>query len=117
MSTTSKLGELFIDATREVVEKGRIKSQMNRLERIMEADRDRLKTVYAEIGRLYLEGSVAKNKGKIEYAAKEVRHLKLRLDRAEERLEMLKEAHSVDECKEAFRAELSSAIKKASSSS
>ena len=31
------LGELFMDATREVIEKGRIKSQMIRLQRIMEA--------------------------------------------------------------------------------
>jgi len=112
-NTTSKLGDLFIDATREVVEKSRIKAQMNRLERIMESDRARLKTVYAEIGRLYMDGSIAKNKGKIEYAAKEIKHLKLRLERAEERYEQLQEAHSVDECKEAFRTELTATIKKA----
>lgn len=115
-NTTAKLGDLFIDATREVIEKGRIKSQMNRLERIMDADRARLKTVYAEIGRLYMEGSLAKNKGKVEYASKEIKHLKLRLERAEARYEQLQEAQSVDECTEAFRAELSSKIKKAQDS-
>lgn len=115
-NSTPKLSELFMDATREVIEKGRIKAQMNRLERIMENDRIRLTAVYAEIGKLYVEGTLAKNKGKLEYANKEIKHLKLRLERAEARYEMLEEAHSVDECKEAFRAELTAKIKKAQDS-
>lgn len=112
-STTAKLGDLFIDATKEIIEKGRIKAQMNRLERIMETDRARLQTVYAQVGKLYMDGALAKNKGKLEYAIKEIKHLKLRLERAEERYEQLQEAHSVDECTEAFRTELSAKIKKA----
>lgn len=112
-SKSSKLGELFLDATREVIEKSRIKAQMLRLERIMETDRNRLTAVYAEIGKLYMEGTLAKNKSKANFAVKEIKHLKLRLERAEERYEQLKEAHSVDECKEAFRTELSAKIKQA----
>lgn len=112
-NTTAKLGDLFLDATKEVIEKNRIRSQMNRLERIMDTDRIRLKNVYAEIGKLYMEGTLAKNKGKLEYAKKEIKHLNLRLERAEARYEQLQEAHSVDECKEAFRAELSAKIKQA----
>lgn len=112
-SKSTGLGELFLDATREVIEKSRIKAQMLRLERIMETDRNRLTAVYAEIGKLYIEGTLAKNKSKANFATKEIKHLKLRLERAEERYEQLKEAHSVDECKEAFRAELSAKIKQA----
>ncbi len=113
MSKTPRLSDLFLDATREVIEKSRIKAQMMRLERIMETDRSRLIAVYAEIGKLYIEGTLAKNKSKANFAVKEINHLKLRLERAEERYEQLKEAHSVDECKEAFRAELSAKIKQA----
>ena len=112
-NSTPKLSDLFIDATKEVIEKGRIKSQMNRLERIMENDRIRLRSVYADIGKMYVEGTLAKNKGKLEYAYKEIKHLQLRLERAEARYEMLEEARSVDECKEAFRTELSTKIKQA----
>ncbi|MBE6737310.1 MAG: hypothetical protein E7566_01460 [Ruminococcaceae bacterium] len=112
-SKTSTLGELFLDATREVIEKSRIKAQMLRLERIMETDRSRLTAVYAQIGKLYIEGTLLKNKSKANFAMKEIKHLKLRLERAEERYEQLKEAHSVDECKEAFRSELSAKIKQA----
>ncbi|MBR3971907.1 MAG: hypothetical protein IKJ83_03355 [Ruminococcus sp.] len=112
-NTTAKLSDLFIDATREVIEKGRIKSQINRLERIMDTDRARLRSVYADIGKMYIEGTLSKNKGKLEYACKEIKHLNLRLERAEARYEQLQEAHSVDECKEAFRAELSAKIKEA----
>lgn len=116
MSTKSTLGDLFLDATREVIEKSRIKAQMLRLERIMETDKSRLTAVYAEIGKLYIDGTLDKNKSKVKYAMKEIQHLKLRLERAEERYEQLKEAHSVDECKEAFRAELSAKLKQAQDS-
>lgn len=115
-NTTAKLGDLFMDATREVIEKGRIKSQMNRLERIMETDRIRLRSIYADIGKMYIDGTLAKNKGKLQYALKEIEHLNLRLERAEVRYEQLQEAHSVDECKEAFRTELSAKIKEAQDS-
>lgn len=110
------LGELFVDATREVLEKGRIKAQMVRLERIMEADKARKKSIYAEIGKMYVEGTIAKNKARLGYALKAIKHIDLRLERAEARYEMLKEAHSLDECTEVFRTELSKKISKAKDS-
>lgn len=112
----SPLGELFIDATREVLEKGRIKAQMVRLERIMEADRTRKNCIYAEIGRMYVDGSIAKNKGRLSYALKAIKHIDLRLERAEARYNMLKEAHSLDECTDAFRTGLSKKINQAKDS-
>ena len=112
-NVNSKLSELFMDATKEVVEKGRIKAQMNRLEKIMRNDLDRLKDIYAAIGKLYLNGTISKNKGKIMYATKEAEHLKARLERAAERYKMLEEAHSVDDCTAALKTELSSKIKSA----
>lgn len=113
---TAALGELFVDATREVLEKGRIKAQIVRLEKVMNADRIRLKNVYAEIGRMYVENTLKKNSAKLEYLYKSIDHLNLRLERAQARLDMLNEAHSVDECTQAFRAELSSKIKQAQDS-
>ncbi len=112
----SPLGELFVDATREVLEKGRIKAQMVRLERVMEADKARKKGIYAEIGKMYVEGTIAKNKARLSYALKAIKHIDLRLERAEARYEMLKEAHSLDECTEVFRTELSKKISKAKDS-
>lgn len=113
---TTALGELFVDATREVLEKGRIKAQIVRLEKVMNADRIRLKNVYAEIGRMYVENTLKKNNAKLEYLYKSIDHLNLRLERARDRLDMLNEAHSVDECTQAFRTELSSKIKQAQDS-
>lgn len=115
-NAAAPLGELFVDATREVLEKGRIKAQMIKLERIMEADKARKKNIYAEIGKMYVDGTIAKNKGKLAYALKAIKHIDLRLERAEARYEMLKEAHSLDECSEAFRAELTKKINKAKDS-
>ncbi len=110
------LGELFMDATREVIEKGRIKSQMIRLQRIMEADRARKKSIYAEIGKLYVEGNITKNKGKLGYALKAIKHIDLRLERAQARYDILEEARSLDECTEAFRTELAKKISTAKDS-
>ncbi len=110
---TAALGELFVDATREVIEKGRIKAQMARLERVMTADKQQLRKIYAEIGKMYVDNTLKKNSTRLEYLYKAIDHLKLRLERAQARMEMLREAHSVDECTDAFRAELSSKIKQA----
>ena len=115
-NTNSKLSELFMDATKEVVEKGRIKAQMNRLEKIMRNDLARLKDVYAGIGKLYLSGAIARNKGKVMYATKEAEHLKARLERAAERYKMLEEAHSVDDCTSALKTELTAKLKNAKDS-
>ena len=115
-NTNSKLSELFMDATKEVVEKGRITAQMYRLKKIMRNDLARLKDVYAEIGKLYLSGSIAKNKGKVMYATKEAEHLKKRLERAAERYKMLEEAHSVDDCTSALKTEISEKLKSAKNS-
>ncbi len=113
---TTALGELFVDATREVIEKGRIKAQMNRLERVMTADKQQLRKIYAEIGKMYVDNTLKKNNTRLEYLYKAIDHLKLRLERAQARMDMLREAHSVDECTEAFRAELSAKIKQAQES-
>ncbi len=110
---TAALGELFVDATREVIEKGRIKAQMARLERVMTADKQQLRKIYAEIGKMYVDNTLKKNSTRLEYLYKAIDHLKLRLERAQARMEMLKEAHSVDECTDAFRAELSAKIRQA----
>ena len=115
-SNSAPLGELFVDATKEVIEKGRIKAQMMRLNRIMEADRERKKGIYAEIGKMYVDGTITTNKGKLSYALKALKHLDLRLERAEARYDMLREAQSLDECTEAFRQELSKKITKAKDS-
>lgn len=115
-TNSAAFGELFVDATREILEKGRIKAQMNKLERVMNTDRIRLKNIYAEIGMMYVENTLEKNKAKLRYAYKAIAHLNQRLDRAQARYDMLKEAHSVDECTESFRSELSSKIKQAQDS-
>ncbi len=112
-STTAALGELFVDATREVIEKGRIKAQMARLERVMTADKMQLRKIYAEIGKMYVDNTIKKNGTRLEYLYKAIDHLNLRIKRAQARMDMLEEAHSVDECTQAFRAELSAKIKQA----
>ncbi len=115
-NTTAALGELFIDASREILEKGRIKAQISKLERIMNADKARLRNVYAEIGKMYVNNTLKKNSARLDYLYKAIAHLNTRLERAMARMAMLKEAHSVDECTEAFRAELSAKIKQAQDS-
>lgn len=115
-SVSAPLGELFVDATREVLEKGRIKAQMIKLQRIMEADRVRKKSIYAEIGRMYVEGSITKNKARLSYALKAIKHIDLRLERAQARYDMLEDARSLDECTETFRTELAKKISNAKDS-
>lgn len=112
--TPSKvMGELFVDATKEIVERTRIKGQITRLQEIMMADKKRLRNAYAEIGRMYCEGTLEKNKARVEMLYDTIDHLKLREERAKIRLEQLREAHSVDECTVAFREELESKVQQA----
>ncbi len=107
---TRVMGELFVDATKEIVERTRIKAQMTRLAEIMEADAKRLRNAYAEIGRMYCEGTLDKNKAKTEMLYDTIEHLKQREERAKARYEQLKEAHSVDECTTAFKTELENRV-------
>lgn len=112
--TPSKvMGELFVDATKEIVERTRIKGQMSRLQEIMAADQKRLRNAYAEIGRMYCEGTLEKNKARVEMLYDTIDHLKLREERAKIRYQQLQEAHSVDECTVAFREELGSKVQQA----
>ncbi|MBQ7999887.1 MAG: hypothetical protein IJ298_01555 [Ruminococcus sp.] len=112
--TPSKvMGELFVDATKEIVERTRIKGQIARLQEIMAADKKRLRNAYAEIGRMYCEGTLEKNKARVEMLYDTIDHLKLREERAKIRLEQLRKAHSVDECTVAFREELESKVQQA----
>lgn len=112
--TPSKvMSELFVDATKEVIERTRIKGQISRLQEIMAADQKRLRNAYAEIGRMYCEGTLEKNKARVEMLYDVIDHLKLREERAKIRLEQLREAHSVDECTVAFKEELESKIRQA----
>lgn len=107
------MSELFVDATKEIVERTRIKAQMTRLAEIMEADAKRLRNAYAEIGRMYCEGSLDKNKAKVEMLYDTIEHLKQREERAKARYDQLKEAHSVDECTTAFKEEIENRVAQA----
>lgn len=112
-STAKVMGELFVDATKEIVEKTRIRSQMARLKEIMSADHKRLRNAYAEIGKMYCEGTLDKNKARLEMLYDTIEHLKLREERATARYEQLKEAHSVDECTTALREDIQSRVQSA----
>lgn len=117
MSNTNSLNltmsELFGDAAREIIERNRIKSQMNRILRIVKADTARLNNAYAEIGKMYLDGTLDEDSVRIGVLLKNIEHLKQRIERANIRFEQLKEAHSVDECTQVFKAEVTAKIKKA----
>lgn len=117
MSNTNSLNptmsELFSDAAREIIERNRIKSQMNRILRIVKADTLRLNNAYAEIGKMYLDGTLDENSARVGVLLKNIEHLKLRIERANIRFEQLREAHSVDECTQAFKAEVTAKVKKA----
>lgn len=117
ISNTQKMGELFADAAREIIEKGRIKAQMNRIMQIVDADKGRLKTAYSEIGKMYCDGTLEKNAGKVEVLKKTIKHLEERIAKAKIRYEELQQAHSVDECTEAFKSELQSKVKQAKDAS
>lgn len=112
-SSSKVMSELFADATKEIIERTRIKAQMTRLAEIMEADAKRLRNAYAEIGRMYCEGSLEKNKAKVEMLYDTIEHLNQREERAKARYEQLKAAHSVDECTTAFKEELEARIEQA----
>ncbi len=107
------MSELFVDATKEIVERTRIKGQMARLQEIMAADQKRLRNAYAEIGRMYCEGTLEKNKARVEMLYDTIDHLKLREERAKIRYAQLQQAHSVDECTVAFKEELENRVQQA----
>lgn len=110
---TGALGELFVDAAREIIERSRIKAQIEKIHRVIEADKSRLRNAYAEIGKMHCEGTLGENKAKAESLRKTIAHLQERLAKAKIRLEQLQQAHSVDECTVAFRQELNSKISRA----
>ena len=112
-STVKAMGELFADATREIVEKTRIRTQMAKLREIMAADQKRLRNAYAEIGRMYCDGTLDKNKAKLEMLYDTIEQLKLREERATARYEQLKAAHSVDECTTALREDIEAKVQSA----
>ncbi len=114
---SAALGDLFVDAAREVIERGRIKAQMEKLLRIIEADKSRLHNAYAEIGKMHCEGTLGKNKAKTEMVYNTIAHLKSRLEKAKIRMDQLQQAHSVDECTVAFRDELNSKVQQAKEAS
>ncbi len=105
------LSNLFAEASKEVMERSRIKSQMRKLRSIMESDKKRLNAAYAEIGKIYYQGTEVKNAARVEILKKLCKHLNERLEKGEIRLAQLQVAHSLDDCTQALKSELSSKIK------
>lgn len=106
-------GELFLDAAREAIDRSRIKAQMNRIQRIIKVDKGRIRNLYAEIGVMYCEGDLSEENAKYKALRANIEKLEQRVARAKNRYEMLKAAHSVDECTEAFKSELQQKVKSA----
>ncbi len=113
ISDAQKLTDLFTDAAREVIERQRIKAQMARISQVVEADKRRLTVAYAEIGKMYIKGTLDKNPGRYEMLLGTIKHLESRIERAAVRYAELQKAHSVDECTEAFKAEMQTKVNKA----
>lgn len=103
ISTCKEIFSLMCDMAEEGIEKARIKAQQNRIKEIMTIDRKELDTVYAKIGRIDVLGGNAKNRDEL---IEEAKRIEARILRAEVRLEMLKNAASVDECTKAFEEKL-----------
>ena len=109
--TCNTLVNLFVDTTDAVVERARIKSQQHRIMEIVRIDKQRLQRVYAEIGKIYVNGG---SKTKAEAYKKEVKRIEDRIARAELRYAELEKCDSVDECTQAIKekfAELSDQVK------
>lgn len=103
LNTCKEMFSLMLEAAEEGLEKARIKAQQNRIREIIRVDEKELETVYAKIGRIDVSG---KGKDKREDYIAEAKHIEARILRAEVRLEMLKNAASVDECTRAFEEKL-----------
>lgn len=103
LNTCKEMFSLMCDMAEEGLEKARIKSQQNRIRQIMRVDETELESVYAKIGRIDVLGG---NKEKREELISEAKRIEARILRAEIRLDMLKNAASVDECTRAFEERL-----------
>jgi len=103
LNTCKEMFSLMIDAAEEGLQKARIKAQQNRIREIMKVDEKELDSVYAKIGRIAVLG---KEDSKKEELVNEAKRIEARILRAEVRLEMLKNAASVDECTKAFEEKL-----------
>lgn len=109
---SAPLRDMFTDAAKEVIERARIKAQMNKILEIVEADSARLRKAYSEIGKMYCEGTLEENASRVEVLTGLVNHLNERIKRAKLRYDELEKVHSVDECTQAFKAELQVKLKK-----
>lgn len=106
----TNLSALFAEASKEIIERSRIKSQMRKLRTIMESDKKRLQAAYAELGKIYYEGSENKKAARVEVLKKLITHLNSRIEKAEIRLARLEVARSLDDCTQALKTELSSKL-------
>ena len=103
LNTCKEMFFLMCDMAEEGLEKARIKAQQNRIREIIRVDEKELDTIYAKIGRIDVLGGDEKKRGELIEAAKKI---EARILRAEVRLQMLKNAASVDECTRAFEEKL-----------
>lgn len=106
----TNLSTLFAEASKEIIERSRIKSQMRKLRTITESDKKRLQAAYAELGKICYEGSENKKAARVEVLKKLITHLKSRIEKAEVRLAQLEVARSLDDCTQALKTELSSKL-------
>ena len=107
---------LFSDAAKELVEKAKLRCKINKLLDIMIADKERLKNAYAEIGRLYLDGTLEENKTRVEVLSGLLSHLKDRITRGEAKYKELMAEYEGRESTDALKEEINKKIKKAKES-
>ncbi len=103
LDTCKEIFSLMCEAAEEGLEKARIKAQQNRIRQIIRIDEKELESIYAQIGRIDVTGQ---NKNKRDELIESAKKIEARILRAEVRLEMLKNAASVDECTRAFEEKL-----------
>lgn len=103
LNTCKEMFSLMCDMAEEGLEKARIKAQQNRIRQIMRIDEKELEAVYAKIGRLDVLGGSEEKRDEL---IAEAKRIEARILRAEIRLDMLKNAASVDECTRAFEEKL-----------
>ncbi len=112
----SSLGYLITEATKEAVERSRIKAQMRKLRAIIDADTARRNKAYSELGKFYYEDSLKTNSARVNFLKKLISHLNERIEKAETRYEDLELAHSVDDCSQALKTQVTTTLKNAKSS-
>lgn len=103
LDTCKEIFSLMCDMAEEGLEKARIKAQQNRIREIIRIDEKELESVYAKIGRIDVLGTGKEKRAELIESAKKI---EARILRAEVRLQMLKNAASVDECTRAFEEKL-----------